>query len=45
MTTLYDVPAEELTEAVAERLAEEDAVEEPDWLQFAKTGVDRELPP
>jgi small subunit ribosomal protein S19e len=45
MTTLYDVPAEDLIEAVAEDLAEEDAVEEPDWAQFTKTGVGRELPP
>ncbi|MFB6141145.1 MAG: 30S ribosomal protein S19e [Halosimplex sp.] len=45
MTTLYDVPAEALNEAVAERLAEESAVEEPDWFTFAKTGVGRELPP
>jgi small subunit ribosomal protein S19e len=45
MTTLYDVPPETLIEAVADRLTEESAVEEPDWLQFAKTGVDRELPP
>ncbi|WP_123538051.1 30S ribosomal protein S19e [Halosimplex salinum] len=45
MATLYDVPAEALNEAVAERLTEEDAVEAPDWLTFAKTGVGRELPP
>ena len=45
MATLYDVPADELIEAVAERLDDEDAVEEPDWFNFAKTGVGRELPP
>ena len=45
MTTLYDVPADELNEAVATRLADEDAVSEPDWFNFAKTGVGRELPP
>jgi small subunit ribosomal protein S19e len=45
MTTLYDVPPEELIEAVADRLVEEGAVEEPEWAQFVKTGVDRELPP
>ncbi len=45
MTTLYDVPAEALNEAVADRLADEGAVEEPDWFTFAKTGVGRELPP
>jgi small subunit ribosomal protein S19e len=45
MTTLYDAPAEDLIEAVAEALAEEDAIEQPDWLEFTTTGVDRELPP
>jgi small subunit ribosomal protein S19e len=45
MTTLYDAPAEEVIEALAETLTEESAIEEPDWLQFTKTGVDRELSP
>jgi small subunit ribosomal protein S19e len=45
MTTLYDVPPADLIEAVAEELADESAIEEPDWLQFTTTGVDRELPP
>jgi small subunit ribosomal protein S19e len=45
MTTLYDVPAEDLIEAVAAELAEEDAIEAPDWFAVAKTGVGRELPP
>jgi small subunit ribosomal protein S19e len=45
MTTVYDVPAEDLIEALAETLAEEDAVEEPEWLAFTKSGADRELPP
>lgn len=43
MTTMYDVPAEDLIEALAERL--EDDLEQPDWAQYAKTGVNRELPP
>jgi len=43
MTTLYDVPAEDLNEAVAEELA--DRLEAPEWAQFAKTGTDKELPP
>ena len=43
MTTLYDVPADALIEAVAERLA--DRIEEPEWATYAKTGSDRELPP
>jgi small subunit ribosomal protein S19e len=45
MTTLYDVPAEDLIEAVAADLADDPAIEEPDWLRYAKSGVDRELPP
>jgi small subunit ribosomal protein S19e len=45
MTTFHDVPAEDLIEAVADKLADESSVEEPEWLQFTKTGADRELPP
>jgi small subunit ribosomal protein S19e len=43
MVTLYDVPAEDLIEEVADRL--EDRIEEPDWANFTKTSSDRELPP
>jgi small subunit ribosomal protein S19e len=43
MTTLYDVPAEELVAALADRLA--DDLEEPEWVGLATTGTDRELPP
>ncbi|WP_276273042.1 30S ribosomal protein S19e [Haloarcula litorea] len=45
MTTLYDAPAEDLIEALTEKLAAEDDIEAPDWVAVAKTGVDRELPP
>ena len=45
MTTLYDAPVDDLIEAAAEKLAEEPAIEEPDWLKFTKTSADRELPP
>jgi len=45
MTTLYDVPAEDLIDGVAADLADESAIEEPDWLMFAKSSADRELPP
>ncbi|AAV47885.1 SSU ribosomal protein S19E [Haloarcula quadrata] len=45
MATLYDVPPEELIEALTETLADEDDIEAPDWAEFTKTGVDRELPP
>lgn len=43
MATMYDVPAEDLIEALAEDF--EDRLEEPDWAQFTKTGAGRELPP
>ncbi|ESP87333.1 30S ribosomal protein S19e [Candidatus Halobonum tyrrellensis] len=43
MVTLYDVPADALIEAVAERL--EERVDEPAWVEFTKTGSSRELPP
>jgi small subunit ribosomal protein S19e len=43
MTTLFDVPAEDLIEAVAEEL--EDELDEPEWVTYAKTGTGRELPP
>jgi small subunit ribosomal protein S19e len=43
MTTLYDVPAENLIEAVAEKI--ESDLQEPEWLAFTKTGTGRELPP
>jgi small subunit ribosomal protein S19e len=45
MTTLYDVPAEALVDALAEGLADEDDIEAPAWAAHAKTGADRELPP
>jgi small subunit ribosomal protein S19e len=43
MATLYDVPADALIERVADHIA--DDVEEPEWLQYAKSGESRELPP
>ena len=43
MTTLYDVPAEALIDALAEDF--EDRLDQPDWAQFVKTGEQRELPP
>lgn len=43
MTTLYDVPADELIDELAVRL--EDRVEAPEWAALSKTGSGRELPP
>jgi small subunit ribosomal protein S19e len=41
MTTFYDVPVDDLIEAVAEKLE----LEEPEWAAYTKSGVSRELPP
>ncbi|MEF8779799.1 MAG: 30S ribosomal protein S19e [Haloferacaceae archaeon] len=43
MVTLYDVPAEDLIEEVADRLA--DRIEEPAWAGLVKGGAHNELPP
>lgn len=45
MTDLYDAPADEVIEALTDRLEAESAIAEPDWLAFVTAGVDRELPP
>jgi small subunit ribosomal protein S19e len=45
MATLYDAPPEALVDALADELAERDAVEPPAWAEYAKTGAGRELPP
>lgn len=43
MVTMYDVPADELIEELADRLG--DRLEQPAWMSYAKTGSSRELPP
>lgn len=43
MTSFYDVPAEALIDALADTLEEQ--LEPPAWAEYAKTGVDTELPP
>lgn len=45
MTTVYDIPPDLLIEKVAGELKELDTVEAPDWAEFAKTGVHKEMPP
>lgn len=45
MTTVHDVPAEELINRLAEELRDTDAVESPEWGDFVKTGQHNELPP
>lgn len=43
MVTLYDAPTDEFLDELADRLG--DRIDEPDWVEFTKTGPDRELPP
>lgn len=45
MVTHYDVPTEDLLEALAEELAGRDAIEPPEWANYAKTGSGKEMPP
>ncbi len=45
MVTVYDVPAEKLILAVAEKLKASDAIEPPAWAEFVKTGRHREKAP
>ena len=45
MTTVYDVPADELVKAVAEKLKKMRAIAMPRWCVHVKTGVSKELPP
>jgi len=45
MTTFYDVPADLLNPALADKLAEVDSISRPDWADYVKTGVHRERPP
>lgn len=43
MVTFYDVPADAVIEALADRLA--DRLEEPEWMAYAKTSPAKEFPP
>lgn len=45
MTTAHEVPGDRLVERTADEVEDLDAVEPPEWAEFAKTGRDRELPP
>lgn len=45
MTTVYDVPPEQLIRKVGERLKGEEKMKPPAWAQFAKTGAHREKAP
>jgi small subunit ribosomal protein S19e len=45
MTTVYDVPADALIEALVEEFESEAEIEAPEWMAYTKSGADRELPP
>lgn len=46
MQTVYEVDPQQLIEAAAERLEQEyDAIDMPEWAEYAKTGVHKERPP
>ncbi len=45
MTTFYDVPAEMLNPALADKLSGMDAISRPQWADYVKTGIHRERPP
>ena len=45
MTTYYDIPANMMISALADKLADSKDIVAPDWSEYVKTGVDRERPP
>lgn len=45
MVTHYDVPTEDLLDALAEEFAGRDEVEPPEWAAYAKSGSGKEMPP
>jgi small subunit ribosomal protein S19e len=45
MTTAYDVPPNELIGKLAEKLKKDEYISPPEWMMYAKTGVNREVPP
>ncbi len=45
MTTVYDVPANQLITEVASELRKNTSIEAPEWASFVKTGIHKEKPP
>jgi small subunit ribosomal protein S19e len=45
LTTVYDVPPHDLIAATAQELKAAGKVQPPEWAEFAKTGVNKEMPP
>ena len=45
MTPFYDVPADLLNPALADKLSGMDGISRPQWADYVKTGIHRERPP
>ncbi|HJJ90673.1 MAG TPA: 30S ribosomal protein S19e [Methanocorpusculum sp.] len=45
MTTVFDVPANVLITKVAEVLKSESEIKAPEWSEYVKTGVHKQMPP
>jgi small subunit ribosomal protein S19e len=45
LTTVYDVPANDLINAVADELKNAEEIQPPEWSLYVKTGVHKEMPP
>jgi len=45
MTTVYDIPAKDLIDAVAQKLKKIESIVEPEWSGIVKTGAHKENPP
>lgn len=45
MTTVYDVPAKDLIDALSKKLEKEKDIVPPEWSRFVKTSISRENPP
>jgi len=45
MTTVFDIPASTLINKVAEELHGVSEIKAPEWAEFVKTGVHKQLPP
>lgn len=45
MTTVFDIPANTLIAKVAEELKNESSIKAPEWSEYVKTGVHKQMPP
>ena len=45
MTTVFDVPAKDLIDALSKKLQKDKEITPPDWSKFVKTGLPSENPP